>query len=365
MKVTNRLLYSQLVKDLDNNSEKLFKLNSQISSGKRVNAPSDDPLGMANILTYRSELNAVDQYKQSAEYANGWISQTDSILEDMDNLMSRASELAVQGASATATADTRQGAAEEIKQLRGEMLSHANAKYGNKYLFGGTMTQTQPFLDVDVEKWQSDVRTMAAAPPASPADGDRYIDTDNDHIYAYNATTTTWIDQGAPADGTSVIVSDRDELYMYTGGEWKALYQGNDSTFSMQLGKGDSITVNLPGNEVFTNDSGNIFMTLMKLEKALRANDQTGIKNELTDIESSSTTISNNLAKIGAVVNRIDHTKSVLENSTVDLKKQKSTVEDLDYAEGITSLQNQQTIYQAALKSASMITSLSLVDYIQ
>lgn len=365
MKVTNRLLYSQLVKDLGNNFERLFKLNSQISSGKRVNAPSDDPLGMSNILTYRSELNAVDQYKQTANYANGWISQTDSILEDMQNLMDRASELAIQGASATATADTREGAAEEIKQIRGMMLSHANAKYGNKYLFGGTMTQTQPFLAVDVEKWQDDVRTMAAAPPAAPADGDRYIDTDDNHIYAFDAATTTWVDQGATADGTSVVISDRDELYVFTGGSWKALYQGNDSTFSMQIGKGDSITVNIPGNEIFTKDPGNIFMTLMKLEKALRGNDQTGIKDELTNIEASGTTIANNLARLGAVVNRIDHTKSVLDDSKVDLKKQKSNIEDLDYAEGITSLQNQQTIYQAALKSASMITSLSLVDYIQ
>jgi flagellar hook-associated protein 3 FlgL len=365
MKVTNRLLYSQLVKDLGNNYEKLFRLNSQISSGKRVNAPSDDPLGMSNILTYRSGLNAVGQYKQSADYANGWIAQTDSILQDMDNLMSRASELAVQGASATATADTREGAAEEIKQIRGMMLSHANARYGNKYLFGGTMTQTQPFLDVDVEKWEDDVSTMAATPPAAPADGDRYIDTDDNHIYTYDAATTTWIDQGAPDDGTSVVISDRDELYVYTGGEWKTLYQGNGSTFSMQIGKGDSITVNIPGDEIFTKETGNIFMTLMKLEKALRANDQTGIKDELTNIETSSTTISNNLARLGAVVNRIDHTKSVLETSKVNLEKQKSTVEDLDYAEGITSLQNQQVIYQAALKSASMITSLSLVDYIQ
>ena len=126
--------------------------------------PSDDPLGMSNILSYRSELNAFAQFQKATDYSTGWISRTDSILQDMDNLLGRASELAVQRSSATATAETRLGAAEEIKQIRGMMLGHANAKYGNKYIFGGTMTQTQPFLDVDVENWQDDVRTMAAAP---------------------------------------------------------------------------------------------------------------------------------------------------------------------------------------------------------
>jgi flagellar hook-associated protein 3 FlgL len=364
MKVTNRLLYSQLVKNLDNNSEKLLHLNTLISSGKQINTPSDDPLGMASVLTYRTEINGLGQYQKSINYANGWLSRTDSILQDMDDLMGRVSELAVQGASSTETSDTRLGAAEEIKQIREMMLGHANSKYGNKYMFGGTMTQNPPFLNVDVTKWQDDVSTIAAAAPGAPSNGDRYINSTNNHIYTYNTATTSWVDQGATADGTSVVVKDQSKLYVFTNGQWKSFYQGNDSTFSMQIGKGDSVQTNIPGSTVFTNSSGDIFMTLMKLEKALRSNDQTGIQNELPDIESSSMVISNNLAGIGAIVNRLDHTTSVINRANVDAKASASKIEDLDYAEGITTLQNQQTIYQAALKSASMITSLSLVDYI-
>ena len=55
---------------------------------------------------------------------------------------------------------------------------------------------------------------------------------------------------------------------------------------------------------------------------------------------------------------------AVIERSDVDTREMVSTIEDLDYAEAITQLQNQQTIYEAALKSASLITSLSLVDFI-
>ena len=105
-------------------------------------------------------------------------------------------------------------------------------------------------------------------------------------------------------------------------------------------------------------------MTLLRLERALRGNDVAGIRAELTEIGKSSVILNNNLALIGANVNKLEHTKTVIDRSTVDIKESISNIEDLDYAEAITSLQNQQTIYQATLKSASMITGLSLVDYI-
>jgi flagellar hook-associated protein 3 FlgL len=363
MKISNRALYNQLVKDLESSTEKMFKLNSQISSGKRVTTPSDDPMGLANVLVYRTELNAFGQFKKSIDYSKGWLSRTDSILQDMNDLMGRANELAVQVSSATTTAQTRQGAAEEIKQIRDMVMAYANEKYGNKYLFGGTMTQSTPFLAADVANWQDDVSTIGTT-PAAPSDGDRYISTADNHIYQYDAAATSWVDQGAPSAGAAVVVSDQNEMYVFSDGQWKALYQGNDSSISMPIGKGESVQTNIPGGDLFTNPTGNIFMTLMKLEKAMRNNDQSGIRAEISNIESSNVVISLKLAKVGATVNRLDHTQSVIERSKVDVTERVSNIEDLDYSEAITSLQNQQTIYQATLKSASMITSLSLVDYI-
>ncbi|MDT8358598.1 MAG: flagellar hook-associated protein FlgL, partial [Methanomicrobiaceae archaeon] len=177
MKVSNRFLYYQLVKDLSSTTEKLFNLNGQISSGKRINRPSDDPMGLSSVLLYRTELNAFDQFKKSIDHAQGWLSRMDTILIDVDDLLSRASELAVRESSSTATAATRQGAAEELMQIRSMILSHANSKYGGKYLFGGTMTQASPFLWVPAENMLADVQEVSATPPASPGDGYRYLNS--------------------------------------------------------------------------------------------------------------------------------------------------------------------------------------------
>lgn len=362
MKITNRLLYAQINKDIARSTEKMFKLNNQISSGKRITTPSDDPLGLSSVLINRTELNMFSQYKNAINYSTGWLNRMESLLQDTDDILGRAGELAVQQSNATATADTRKGAAEEIKQLRTMIQSNSNSKYGNKYLFSGTRTQTQPFLFVDVEKWKDDVSTMGTA-PAAPSEGTRYINSSDNHIYEY--TSGAWADQGAPAEGDSAIVVDQgSSMYVFESGEWKPMYQGNDSIFSLQIGRGSTVETNIPGSTVFSNPQGDINMTLLRLEKALRSNDVEGVRAEISNIEYSSTIINNNLALIGANINKLDHTKSVLEVATVDTKESISNVEDLDYAEGITSLQNQQTIYQATLKSASMITGLSLVDYI-
>jgi len=294
MRVTNRDLYYQLVKDIGNVSEKMVDLNKQISSAKRINKPSEDPVGMASVLVSRTELNAFNQFSENISYANSWLTSTDTILQDVDDLLARAAELATSQSSSTATADTRIGAAEEINEIYQQILGLANSKYGNKYMFGGTMTQTAPFEDV--------------------------------------------------------------------GGVVQ--YQGNDDAFSIKIGKTDMVQVSISGSDVFANPSGNILSTLSNLEQALRNNDQSAISASLTDIEASSQVISNNLASVGARINRLDFTQTRLESAKTNTTERLSEIEDLDYAEAILALQNQQVIYKATLQSASMITSMSLVDFI-
>lgn len=294
MRVTNRDLYFQLVRDIGNVSEKMLKLNKQLSSAKRINKPSEDPVGMASVLVSRTELKAFEQFSRSIVYGRGWLKNTDTTLQELDSLLARASELATSQSSNTATADTRAGTAEEVREIYEHILGLANSKYGNKYMFGGTKTQTAPFEDV--------------------------------------------------------------------GGV--AQYNGNDDTFSVKIGKTDTVQISLPGSEVFTNPSGNVFTALSNLEQALRNNDQSAIRDSLTDIKAAALVISNNLASIGARENRLDYTETRLLTAKTNTKEQMSEIEDLDYAEALLFLQNQQIIYQATLKSASMITSMSLVDFI-
>lgn len=363
MRVSNRMLYSQLVDSMNSNTEKLLDLNNKASSGKRITRPGDDPVAMANVLIYRSELSSFDQYQKSISRAKGFMDRTESVLASVNEQLDAAISQATQMGTATQNAATRLGAAEAVRQIRETITGLANAKYGDKYIFGGTSTQTPPFQNFDVTKLQADVNQISATPPGAPATGARYIDTDDNHIYQYDGTA--WQDQGAPATGMAAKNAADGKLYVYnstTG--WTTHYQGNSDSFNIKISKTDEVTANLPGDSVFQNSMGDVFQSLIDLEKSLRANDQTGIQATLSQLNSASKVVNNNITLLGARENRLEYLANVTKRSTTDTKASLSDLEDLDYAKALTDLQNQQIIYQASLKSAAMITKMSLADYI-
>lgn len=364
MRVTNRMLYSHLVKDIGVSTDKMLKLNTQVSSGKRIIKPSDDPIGMSIVLQDRTELSGLDQNASSINYANGLVTQTESVFDSITDLLDRTLELATSQSAASASAQTRTATAAEVREILGSIYSLANTQYNGKYIFGGTRTDTAPFLEMNANNLAEDVLTFAASPPAGAVSGDRYIDTDNNHIYSYDGAA--WTDLGAPAEGTIVQVTDQsDDLYVYSSASgWQTQYQGNNDTFNVKIGKTDMVKANIPGNEIFRNDDGDIFKTIMNFQRALESNDQTGIQAAIAEIWDAKDVISNNLAIVGARMNRFDYRETAIASAEVTLKAHKSAVEDVDYAEAVTALENQTTIYEATLKSASMITRLSLVDYI-
>jgi len=363
MRVSNRMLYSQLVNSMNSNTEKLLDLNNKASSGRRITRPGDDPVAMANVLIYRSELSSFDQYKTSIDRAKGFLTRSDSVLDSVNEQLNRAIELATQQSSSTSTADTRLGAAQEIKQIRETITGLANSKYGDKYIFGGTNTQNPPFQSFDVTNIKADVSQISAAAPATPSSGTRYIDTDDGHIYQYDGAT--WQDQGAPSAGTAVKNTADGKYYVYnTTGGWQTHYQGNDDTFGIKISKTDEVTANIPGSAIFQNSSGDVFQTLINLEQSLRNNDQEGIAAALPQIHNCGKVVNNNIALIGSRANRLTYISTVTTRSTTDTKASLSDLEDVDYAKVLTDLKNQETIYQASLMSAAMISQMSLADYI-
>ena len=117
MRVTNQLLANTLNSNLSRISEKLLKAQEQISSGKRINRPSDDPIGMGKVLDFRTTISQIDQYNRNITNGQGWLQLTDSTLSDIDNLITSAKTLAVSQATETSSAQTRADTAEEVKNI--------------------------------------------------------------------------------------------------------------------------------------------------------------------------------------------------------------------------------------------------------
>lgn len=145
MRVTNKLMADTVTGNLFKNIEQFLKTQNTLSSGKRINKPSDDPIGMGKVLDYRKTLCAIDQYNRNIAHGESWFNVTDSTLNTAGNLLIRAKELALSQANATASADTMKSVAEEVKNIYDNLLQLANTKLGKSYIFAGHKTDTPPF----------------------------------------------------------------------------------------------------------------------------------------------------------------------------------------------------------------------------
>lgn len=155
MRVTTKMYYDQFLTDLQKNLGAMFDANEQLSSGKRVNRPSDDPAAMARIVGYKATLSSFTQYNRAIDSAQSSLSAIDSSFTNLNELMTRARELAVQGANATVDATSRIGIAKEISGLLESAKGIANTQVGNRYIFSG-YTSTTPPIDTNTGEFVGD-----------------------------------------------------------------------------------------------------------------------------------------------------------------------------------------------------------------
>jgi flagellar hook-associated protein 3 FlgL len=148
MRVSTSQLFSQGISAILDQQSQAARSQMELSSGKRILSPSDDPSGMKTVLDLGKAIDLTTQYQRNADSAQARLSIEDSTLSSATDLLQRARELAVQGNNGSQTAESRKGIATEVRQLVDGMLSLANTKDANgEYLFAGYKTQQQPFTD--------------------------------------------------------------------------------------------------------------------------------------------------------------------------------------------------------------------------
>lgn len=145
LRVTDRLLIDKVLANIQRNTQRLANLQQQVATGRRLEKPSDDPTGTVTSLVLHSIDDENAQAQKNLSLADGWLTSTDVALQDVNDILKRARELAVQGANETLGPEETAGLANEIDQLIGHALQLSNTRNGDRYIFGGFNTRTQPF----------------------------------------------------------------------------------------------------------------------------------------------------------------------------------------------------------------------------
>lgn len=144
-RITQGMLNQRLLYDLHNVTSQLQTSEQQLSSGYKLNQPSDDPYGASQALKLRADLASNQQYQSNVQDANSWQNVADTALGDIGDSIQRARDLVLQGANGSNAATDRQAIVTELNQLIDSIKTDANTQYAGRFIFSGTKTNSQPY----------------------------------------------------------------------------------------------------------------------------------------------------------------------------------------------------------------------------
>jgi flagellar hook-associated protein 3 FlgL len=155
MRITSSMSQRHLLSDLQRVQQRLSDAQNQVTSQKRVEKPSDDPLAAARATRLQADLDATAAYGDSVDEAKSWLDASDSALSSLNDVVQRVRELTVQAANGATSDAGRQSIKAEVDQLTKQAMTTLNRAYDGRYLFSGTKTDTPPY-DVNTGTYQGD-----------------------------------------------------------------------------------------------------------------------------------------------------------------------------------------------------------------
>lgn len=145
MRVTQNTSFDQVRDTMQKSKGRMEKLQMQGSTLKKLNTPSDDPVGSAKVLETRTDKVNIEQFQTNAKLAETFLNHTDHAISELSDIVVRAKEIALSQASgASANNDTRLGIAEEVQQLYQQAIVAGNRRIGDRFIFGGYKTDRPP-----------------------------------------------------------------------------------------------------------------------------------------------------------------------------------------------------------------------------
>ncbi|MBB64335.1 MAG: flagellar hook-associated protein 3 [Waddliaceae bacterium] len=313
-RVGNNQLTRQLMANLKTQLTQQERLFEQISSNKRILRASDDPTGASISMNLHDQLNMLEEYDNVISSGDVWTNVTNTALDSGVSTWKRVNEVAISAADGTKTAADRQGMAEELEQLLQHMVQIANTTHGDRYIFGGSSTDTPPF---------------------------------------------------------------RSEIDANTGKVTGVFYEGNNQVRKVKTKEEGTVDIGVlgsnagspdkPGSFIDSRTGTNVFKTIIDLRDKLLNNDISGISGAngiIKDIETASQSLVSSQVRLGGSQEVLQLDRNRIIEQTSDVGQFLSEVEEADIAKLILELNNAQNVYEAALAAGGRLLQTGLLNFI-
>ena len=360
MRITDKMTQGQVLKNIQKNRSELATLQNQAATGKKLQTPSDDPIGATKVLSSRIDEKNLQQYEKNIFQARNFLENTESTLAQMADSLIRAKELALQAASDTLGAPQREMIGSEVEQIRNAVLEMSNRRVGERYLFGGFKTQAPPF-NKDGEYGGDD--------------GEMKVQSQKGNFVAMNLSgNRVFLGRGIGQDNTYIrpsdgVPQDTAQLQDYKLAEVdrEFLNKQEDENFIETRGPTSIGRVQgLGSKDPVTGSAGvNVFALLRGLDVALKTNDKASIQDALEPLDEALNQVNLMRAEVGGRVNVLQSSNEGIHKQTIDNKTMNSQIEDADLFETMTALSKADTTLKGTLETSSRVIGQNLLDFIK
>ncbi len=304
-------------------------LQNQHATLKKLNTPSDDPVGASKILEIRTDKMNNDQYQMNAKLAETFLENSDHALAELSDIVVRAKEIAIgQSSGASSNDDTRLGVAEEVTQLFQQAVTAANRRIGDRYLFGGYKTNQPP---IDAEgKYQGDDGLMMVEIAR-----DVFLSSNIPGFEAFN--TQPRKSMAYPPQGMEAATD-------------RAPAEANGTGQNIAEGQAENV---------------NVFDELQNLRIGLLTGDLDAIRSTLDRFDQMHGKLVSMRAKVGSRIHGLQSTGQSLERHNLTNAHLGSSIEDADMARVVSDLAKEETVFRSSLSTSQKLIQPTLLDFLK
>lgn len=318
MRITNQMLSNKVLTNLNSIHKDLNKYHTQISTGKRFQKASDDPIHAFRSMDVSSELNRTGQYEQNIDEAHSILEETYSSLSAVSDSLTEVKNTLLKGLSSTYNNEDRVILAQTVNSMKENIITQLNKDYAGKYLFGGFNTSSQPFSTVSGEVLYNNAPLSAI----------------------------TDVDSG----GLPLAYSD----YL-------------KESITIQTGKSTNVSTSLPGIAITGYGENNMMAVLDHISQALQdPNVPHDTLENLTDqVDDFFNSVQNKIAMTGSKSKNLETMQQQIDQVKVNLTQLLSDIEDVDIEDAIIHYESSEMAYESALAVAAKIIQPTLIDFLR
>lgn len=396
MRISTSMIYDRGVGAIQNQWKNILHTQQQVSTGRRVLTPADDPIASARALEIGQTKAVNSQFAVNIGYADDAMKLLESRLQSAGDVLHYVRELAVQAGNGAMAPEDLRYMATDMKAQFEAMLALANSQDGTgDYIFGGHRSQQQPYdgglsgVSYNGDQGERTIQVSASRymPVSLPGSDvfDRTLRLDTDSIKVYGApensgTAAPMLTDVAPA---AVSQASRYQLRFDAGaGNYSVTRIGQDgievlpaTTLTPPNDAIDGLTLSLPTTGVADGDafeiyvpSTNLLNNMAMFASALESPGVSGMTGAvpfaLETFDAGQENILKTRAQIGSQLTETEALASLGSDLDLQYASTLSGLQDVDYAEAISRLTQQLTYLQAAQQSFMRVSGLSLFNYL-